>query len=381
MVTRHLPTKVPNLLNKLNLLSKILSWCKNNQTYYFFDFFVYSLKMSDSILLGAESIQNRNISSSEHKIQATFAVITIAVNIISAILNVIINGLLLHVHIKNRKSPSRILICNMTVTDFLTGLIVQPAYAAHIIIDLNGHPSYSALLFFNFTAYLVCGMSLVTAGGMSIDRLFATIRPFSYKFYGKPRIYVIMVVFIWSQGFTFVSLYTADVINRAMAQTAFMLTVIFAVISFVVSYAIIITSIRKRERRITNSGLQGPLSVRKQSTTQQNQRNKITKTFALMIIALCAMYLPMFVVKIFVWRAKSSQLVVLNIANRLSNTVTFLNSLLNPVLYCYSNVNSKRQVKDLLSAVFVYIRGDSIRPVHTERVTRHQLSNAATSIS
>ena len=333
--------------------------------------------MSDSILLGADSIAKQNISTSEHHLQFTFAIITMCINLTSSIPTVIINGMLLHIHIKNRKSPSRIIICNMTVTDLLTGFVVQPAYSAHIIKDLNGEFSYSVFLLFNFAAYLVCGMSLLTAGGMSIDRLFATIKPFSYKSYGKPRTYLIVVVFIWFQGVTFVSLYTAGAIDREMAQAVFMLTVSFAMVSFIVSYTIIISSMRKRERRITNASSNGALSATKRPTTQ---RNKITKTFALMIIALSVMYLPMFVVKILVWRSQSSQIVALNIANRLANTTTFLNSLCNPILYCYANASTKRQLQEQLLVFSGLFKGNRIQEARTERISRSNLSNAATSV-
>lgn len=333
--------------------------------------------MSDSILLGPENINEKNLTRNEKQVQFAFAVFTIATNLVSSILNVIINGLLLHIHVQTRKSSSRILVFNLTLTDILTGLVVQPAYATHIILDINGETNYNAFLFFNFTAYLVCGMSLLTAGGMSIDRLAATVRPFSYKFYGKPRIYVAVVVLIWLQGLTFVSLYTANIINRVLAQMVFMLTVTFAVFSFVLSYAIIINSMRQRERRITQMGLQGPQSTRKKSVAQ---RNGVTKTFALMVIALCVMYLPMFVVKIFVWRANSSHIVALNIVNRLANTVTFLNSLLNPILYCYSNTNTKRQMKEMFFKFTAFLQHDQVQPVRTERITRNDLSKMTSNI-
>ena len=333
--------------------------------------------MSDSILLGADSITKQNITTSEHGAQLTFAVITVCINLISSFPTVILNAMLLHIHIKSRKSPTMIVVCNMTVIDMLTGLIVQPAYAAHIILDLYGLFSYGVFLFFNFNAYFVCGMSLMTACGMSIDRLFATIRPFSYKSHGKQRTYIIVVVFIWFQGLAFVSLYTAGVIGRVMAQTVFMLTVSFAMVSFIVSYTVIIRSMRKRTRRITTCGQDGILSTKKQGT----QTTRITKTFALMIIALCAMYLPMFVVKVLVWRARSSQIVALNIANRLANTITFLNSLFNPILYCYTNNNTKRQLHEVFSAFVRVLSRNRIQQVRTERVQRSNISDVATTVT
>jgi len=332
--------------------------------------------MSDSILLGEDSVAKQNITASEYQVQLTFSIITIIINSMASLPTIILNSMLLHIHIKNRKSPSKIIICNMTVTDILTGLLVQPAYAAHIIMDLQGTLVYSNFLFFSFTAYFVCGMSLITAWGMSIDRLLATVRPFSYKFYGKSRTYIVVVIFIWFQALVFVSLYTAGVIGRVMAQTVFILTVSFAMVSFIVSYAIIIKFMRKRERRVTRTTPSGNISKRKQSNAQPN---KITKTFALMIIALCVMYLPMFVVKVLLWRAKSQNIVALNIANRLANTITFLNSLFNPILYCYTNNNTMQQLKELFLSCCGHFGRSSIQQVRTERIRRNNLANEVTS--
>ena len=318
------------------------------------------------------------MTSSEHNFHLTFAIITITTNLVSSVLNVILNGLLLHTHMQNRRSPSQILVGNLTVTDILTGLIVQPAYAVHIVLDINGIFNYPVFVFFNFTAYLVCGISLVTAGGMSIDRLAATIRPFSYKFYGKLKIYVAAVALIWLQGIAFVLMYTFDVIGKAFARMAFMLIVSFAVLSFILSYTVIIVSMQKRERRITQSGPCGMMSTQKRSTTQ---RNNITKSFALMIIALCVMYLPLFFVKIVLWRSRNSHCVALNALNRLSNTVTFLNSLLNPILYCYSNKNTKRQIKEIVAKCFAQPGRNRIRPANIEGATRENVLHVVTSLS
>ena len=317
--------------------------------------------MGDSILKGEFNLQREhNTSSYEHKAYFTIAVITVAINIASSLATVVLNSLLLRIHIRNQKSPSRILVCNLAVTDILTGLVVQPTYVVHIIHDLKGSIDSTAFLVFSFAAYLVCGMSLVTAGGMSVDRLLATVKPFVYKSYGNPKIFGAIVVFIWVQGVCFVSLYTANVINNSLAQLAFTLTVAFAVISFIVSYAIILKSIRRRERRVTNCGPHGPNTVR---SNQQTRKKKITVTFALMVITICLMYLPMFIVKLLLWQADSSQLLALNIANRIANTVTFLNSLLNPLLYIYNNVTVRRQMKDMCSSNCFLFRQNQPRPL------------------
>ena len=307
--------------------------------------------MSDSILYTGP---RNNTLTSENNANFIAAIITVVINIVSGIFAVTLNSLLLHTLILKQKSASRILICNLAVADLLTGLVTQSCYVVHIIMDVRGKFSHTALFIFNFSAYALCGISLVTAGGMSLDRLLATLVPFRYKHHSKPRLFVIIVMVIWLQALGIVSLYMAGIISNMLSQMAFSMTVIFAVLSFVISYSIIVKNHRVRDRRISHAA-----SLHTANQRQQRQ-SKVNKTFACMVVAMCLMYLPMVAVKLLLWKADSAQFTVLNIANRIANTTTFLNSSINPVLYCYGNVTVRAQIKESVRNIvsLVKLRAD-----------------------
>lgn len=302
--------------------------------------------MSDSILHSKPG--NAIGHSFTRNEQLMFAIIPACVNFASGIFAVAINSVLLYILVQNHKSGSRVLICNLAITDLLTGLVVQQSYAIHMILSMKA-PNYVALYMFNFTAYLVCGLSLVTAGGMSLDRLIATLFPFWYKIRAKPRVFTFTVVFIWVQGVGFLTLYLSGVINNTLAQLAFSLTVCFAVLSFAISYPLIARNFRLREKRVTQSS---SLPSAAATELRQQRQAKVTRTFAFMVIALCLMYLPMVVVKLLLWKASDTHLKTLDIINRVTNTVAFLNSSLNPMLYCYGNNAVRAEIKQCFANFF-----------------------------
>lgn len=341
-----------------NLKRKVLI-CHQIYT-LFWSCFNQASNMGDSILLGQDALRNITISPEEQDTHFAISVMAIVINIVSGILTVIINAIILTIHIQNRKSPSRVLIASLAVTDLLTGMVVQPMFIVHVILDLCGKFNDTVFLVFNFFGYVVCGVSLVTAGGMSVDRLFASVAPFWYKIHGKPKIFIGVVAFIWFQGICFCSLFVAGVIDNKLAQLAFGLTVGFAVVTFIVSYIIIMFKMRMQERRVMQ---RGPLAHNTVTNQSNKQRKNTTKTFALLIMMLCLMYLPMFVIKYLLWKAKPSQIYALLIVNRVANTVTFLNSLSNPLLYCYFNLSIRRRVKEILTN---YLRGNRVQPIAIE---------------
>ena len=69
-----------------------------------------------------------------------------------------------------RSVPSTILLCSLAITDFLVGLIVQPVYIAN---ELHHSTGGSLAKVKEFMSFFLCGVSLTTITAISVDRLLA----------------------------------------------------------------------------------------------------------------------------------------------------------------------------------------------------------------
>ena len=312
--------------------------------------------MSDSILV-AETIDqipkgSGNSNSSLWQSGAQYgtyiyvAIFCSIVNTIFAVLSIVENIIILLALRKRRKSSSNLLLYNLALTDLLTGLIVQPLYCVHIALDIQEKHSRPIFLGFSFTAYLLSGLSLMTIAGMSLDRVIATLFPFRYRVNARWPIFAGYLIFAWINCLLVISLYLSGIMGSRGGRYSFMITIIYSLSAFFISYMLILRAVRRQ------NGLVHPVSAcnSRNNKLRHLRQQKVTKSFALLATTLCLMYLPMFVVKALTWNLNCSlnTFPLLALLNRITNTLTFLNSSVNPILYCYIDKGLKKEAYNVL---------------------------------
>lgn len=97
-------------------------------------------------------------------INAVYLVVTILGN--SAVLYAILKTPLLY-------SPSVVLLAGLAVSDLGVGLVVQPLYLAMRVLDLQGFFNCSLATVFDITSYFLCSMSFLTVSAISAERYLA----------------------------------------------------------------------------------------------------------------------------------------------------------------------------------------------------------------
>ena len=253
---------------------------------------------------------------------AVFSVITCAGNVI--ILHAIRKELHLH-------SPCFILLCCLAFSDLLVGAICQPFLVAHKIAEpLDNFPTYCTLrIIQNLSGFITSGVSLLTLTAVSIDRLLAVTLHLRYS-----EIVTVPRVFQTTFALGIFSIITVIVQFWMKAANWIVIALVMLFLTLLVtalSTFKIFHTVRRHQRQINDQNM-AALSL--QSNTVNALKCKKSAVTVLYIYGLLLIfYLPFGVtmlVEAFIGYTRS-----VKIAYDYTSTAVFINSLLDPVVYCW----------------------------------------------
>lgn len=250
-----------------------------------------------------------------------------AVNIPLALVSITGNALVLHAVWKapSLRSPSIVLLCCLALSDLVVGAVVQPLFITRVLASLYVQSPRINLLFFylyNVVAYTVCGVSFGTIAIVSLDRLIAIRKPFQYpNMVTVPRLWMILVA-IWLL-FSFVGsmqVWAEDVLPLAVGSAIFC-GLCISTISHVMIYKIV-----RHHQNAIQVQLQAVQESSANASNMARLKNSALNTF-IVYISLVLCYCPYLVCSV----AVSGN----TLAIHLTGTIVFMNSSLNPFLYCW----------------------------------------------
>ncbi|XP_078381491.1 histamine H2 receptor-like [Oculina patagonica] len=234
-------------------------------------------------------------------------------------------------------SAANILLASLAVSDLAVGLIVQPIYIGGILSRIQ-----TVFVTFNIVGSFLSIASFINITAIGIDRLLVLQLHLRYHAVVTPFRVTVVVIFIWVISGVFASV-------RSWSLTAFYTAPPTTFISLlVVNFAVylkIYLIVRRHQRQIEHQ-------YQQQQQQQQQQENNIFRvrrfkktvlnTFLVYILLLCC-YVPYSIV---------TNLVIAGVNFSPSFYVTtatlvFLNSSLNPLLYCWRDREIRTAVKQL----------------------------------
>ena len=225
--------------------------------------------------------------------------------------------------------PRKLFFRCLAVTDLCVGLIVQPFYAAFL---LSGITVVSKNVV-NALSWILCAVSLLTSAAISVDRFLALLLGLRYRHVVTLRRVRIVIICLWLIATSLGS------IRWWRKDITFLLASIILILSLLTSvfcYTRIHLKLRHHaQQEQANGGGRIPLNIAR--------FKKTVSTVLWVQLALVACYVPFCI------------LVVLNLSGITSdvslvvtNTLVFLNSSLNPILYCWKMREVKQAVKDTI---------------------------------
>ncbi|XP_078364988.1 melanocyte-stimulating hormone receptor-like [Oculina patagonica] len=271
------------------------------------------------------------------------SVVTCILNAVFSLLTSTGNVIILHVIWKKQElhSPSFVLLFCLAVSDLVVGVICQPCFVAyHIAEFMDDFNAYCALrIVQSISSYTSIGVSLATLTGISIDRLLALTLHLRYSMIVTvPRI-IATAIAVWVIS-------TSVVILRFWMSTDkwYYVPVVILLVTFLVtaiSTLKIFQIVRRHQRQISqqqqsvHGTMVNALECRKSSIT-------VLYVYGLLLL----FYLPLFLTMSV--RTFTGYTITMKIAYDYVTTVVFINSFLNPLVYCWRIGEIRRAVKNAL---------------------------------
>ena len=240
-------------------------------------------------------------------------------------------------------SPSNILLLGLAVCDFGVGITVQPFYIMYQSFYFANHLQtwLATMKVYNVLANLVCGVSFLTTTAVSIDRYMAIHLHLRYRELVTLRGTGVVLAVLW-----IIAAFVASTLIWKPNLTLFLVASVIVVCLFSTFgiYVRMFTVVRQHQRRIQGKQSQ---KTRNFGNTKQLGKSAIGMFYICFVHFLC--YVPYFVFLILRDMCKTTTFTIL--ATEYAQTLIFLNSSLNPILYCWRLGEIRTAVKRSLASL------------------------------
>ena len=218
------------------------------------------------------------------------------------------------------RSTSTIMVCSLAFSDFLVGLVDQPLYIGHQLTK------ESTLLILEGTiGHSVCGVSFLTITAISLDRFVAL--HYHLRYYtlvNKFRVRCTAGI-IWCVSFLAVGFYFW---NKRLYRVILGLTAVICLVISTFSYVGIYRIVRRHQSQI-HSQQRAVQCISSGNNLLRLRRSAVNTFIFYIVLILC--YFPFFVFITLNGVFNQSWKTEWNF----SATVVFINSSINPFLYCW----------------------------------------------
>ena len=241
--------------------------------------------------------------------------------------------------------PSKLLYRNLAITDLCVGIIVEPAAVIYwsSVVKERRVICYYANWIAVFSSHTLCAVSLLTLTAISVDRLLALLLGLRYKQVVTLRRTYITVIVFWIFSAVGASAWFWNPLINSMSRY---LVGALCLVTTIVAYTKIFFSLRHNQ--IHNHVAQGQPS---QTIPLNIDRYRKTVYAALWLqgtLVIC--YLP-YVIAVALTSQRRMPLSIY-LARSFTLNIIYLNSSLNPLLYCWQIREVRQAVKETLRHFF-----------------------------
>ena len=243
--------------------------------------------------------------------------------------------------------PTKLLFQCLAATDLCVGLVEQPLYVAVLLRDF-GSPtaSYYVIKVYVALSFILCGVSIMTAATISVDRLLTLILGLNYKLTLTVKRVHKFVIIVWLGSFLVGFLHWIG-LSFIAYRTSFVVTLFFF-FTTVFSFTKIVLKLRQQQAQVQQrveqeqvNGGEIPLNIARYK--------KMVYSVAWLQMALIVCYMPYMSLLLF---AMVTQRFGNAFLYRSAITVVFLNSSINPILYCWRIREVRKEVKNILKQIY-----------------------------
>ena len=245
--------------------------------------------------------------------------------------------------------PSKLLFRSLATTDLCVGTIVEPlvvTYWMSVLTERWNICRFVVTAFF-VTSYTLCSVSLLIVTAISVDRLLALLLGLRYR-----------RVVTFKRTYLTVTVYgVLSVVGTTMYFWNYLINLWYAYIGIslclvtsVVSYTKIYLTLRHSRFQVQDHVHKGQRYYKRRPLNIARFRKTVSSALWVQL-TLVVCYLPCGIVQAFFTQTGPTSSVYL--AWQIAATLVYLNSSLNPILYCWKIREVRQAVKDTISQTFV----------------------------
>ena len=241
--------------------------------------------------------------------------------------------------------PTKLLFRCLSVTDLCVGLFLQPLFATRILNSATKIISPGNLFYFieanASLSFILCGVSVLTSTAINLDRLLALILGLRYRIVVTLKRVAVLITCFWLIGILFGMM--GSFVSFRIALNGAIIWAILSLVASTFSYVKIFLKLRQHQGRVQdrlqqvqqNDGLP-PINMQRYKRTVSNI------AWVQMTMVVC--YVPFIVATVLNRDTRDN-----DIAWNVSVTLLYLNSSLNPLVYCWKMKEIKQAVKNTVT--------------------------------
>ena len=234
--------------------------------------------------------------------------------------------------------PSKLLYGSLAAADLCVGLIAEPVVVTYWMSMVNKQWSICRYAHYSnvITSFILCAVSLLTLTAISVDRLLALLLGLRYKQVVTLRRTCLTVIVFWVVSIAGATMYLW---NTLIHRWCVNIGTLLCLVTSIFSYTKIFLTLRHNQVQSQNHVFQAnPLNI---------ARFRKAVSSALWVqLTLVVCYMP-YVTAVALTPPRGLPSSVY-LARQLTGTLIYLNSLLNPLLYCWKVKEVRQAVKDTI---------------------------------
>ena len=243
--------------------------------------------------------------------------------------------------------PSKLLYRNLAITDLCVGIIVEPLYVTNwtSVVKERWDVCYYSIRTAAFSGYTLCVVSALTLTAISVDRLLALLLGLRYRQVVTLRRTCIIVF-----GFWILSIVGSSTIfwnPHILLWCQYIITAL-CLVTTIFAYTKISYTLRHNQIHVQNHVAQGQPSQAIPLNTARYRKAVYSALWVQGTLAIC--YLPFYIVAVFT--PQRGMPLSIYLARNFTVSMVFLNSSLNPLLYCWKIREVRQAVKETLRQLF-----------------------------
>ena len=246
--------------------------------------------------------------------------------------------------------PSKLLLRSLAMTDLLVGIIVEPLYVVYLmsVKSQRWYICYNVYVALFIASYILCAVSLLVLTAISVDRLLALWLGLRYRqVVTLTRVYITVIV-MWVLPIVATTSY---IWNPQLLLLLLYIHLSFCLSIIIFSYMKIFFMLRHYQIQVTVAQEQP-----RQAIPLNIARYRKAVYSALWVqVTLFICYLPFGITQALTDLKSVKVSSSFYLAKTFSFTFVFLNSSLNPFLYCWKMKEVRQPVKDVIRQIYCFL--------------------------